>query len=114
MNKDEMIDWLESGRHIDDRINALQVIKETASNNHDDHLISQINSYLSLLFKRRMDIVKSAHMLKNNTEATVIIEYYINCRTHEEIAKIIGYSDRQEIRIFEKSIESLLKIKVVS
>lgn len=128
-------EWLSRARHIDKEIKALEEAKQglyeratksTATMNATGGTQGSYEPYKAEEYaicaaeidraEKRLQAVKIEVLAAINsiddpdsTLRTILIEYYVSCKTWEQIAIDIGYSYRQTTR---KHGEALTKIKI--
>ena len=129
-------EWLNRGRRLNRRLQALQeskrqayerAISSTAAAGSDFvgspsnfSLVDKNASYANLsaavdmqikrLEEARAEILHILNQLEDNTLATLLTEYYVNDKTWEEVAVSMGYSWRQVLRLHGQAVQEIRKI----
>ncbi len=71
---------------------------------------TEINDEIDRLVDLKAVIRKQLNSLNDNRFISVMIEYYINSRTFEQIAEDMNYSNRQVIRIHGKALKKFREL----
>ena len=122
--------WLRRARNLDREINALLQAREEARARaegltrpidgdsihatHDPHrrfdrlaeLEEQLDSRVDALIAVKQEILTAIEQLEDTRHRTLLVAYYINGQTWEEIAVEMGYTFR---RVTQLHVEALLK-----
>ena len=73
-------------------------------------LSEEIDRYVDRLVDLKREITEAIHKVPEKRLQTLLIEYYLNHKTWEQVAVTMNYGYRQVIRLHEKA---LLKVKDV-
>lgn len=132
--------WLKRARVIDVEINQLLIAKKEAyeyalgcgvdtskesvqgsgGNGSEDKFIKvadyemMIDKKIDLLLTVKNEIIKAVDEVEDSTYRTLLIAYYVNCRTWEQVAEEIGYGVRHIYRIHEEALKKIGEVLVLS
>jgi len=122
--------WLGRARSIDSEMKALQRAKDKAEEaalkitqnyngdgataTKDPHKLDKIVVYIDLLDKKKEELVETQreiteaiYKLEDGRLRTILLNYYVNLMTLEEIAVGMHYSYRQVKRLKNRAAETL-------
>lgn len=74
----------------------------------------EINESVNKLVDLQKEILRQIENVEKSIERTVLIERYINVREWEEVARIVGYTERQTLNIHGNALEHFSKFQSIS
>lgn len=126
-------EWLRRARALDKEINQLLIAKQEAyekalggavdtseervqssSGNGTENKLINLVEYDFLLNKRidelvncKAEILKAINCVDNTLYRTLLIAYYVNCKTWEEVAKELNYDLRWVYRLHGRALQAI-------
>lgn len=126
-------EWLKGAREIDKEINQLLIAKQEAcekalggavdiskekvqssNGNSVEYKFVNLADYEYLIDKKidelfacKMEILKVINKVKNNQYRTLLVAYYINCKSFEKIAEEMDYSTRWIHTLHKRALEKI-------
>jgi hypothetical protein len=73
-------------------------------------LQSEIRQEIDRLIVLKKEAINIIEQIQNKKYITVLTEYYINCKTWEEVAKIVPCDDRYVYKLHIKALQAFDKI----
>lgn len=86
-------------QHSSDNASSVRIVEKIVD------LEKELDNDIDKLVDLKREIISKIDALQDNLQKTILIDYYINTKTFEDIAYDEGYSKRQIIRIYNKSIK---------
>ena len=98
------------GKGIDISLERVQGGKE---NSVEDRLLKiaeleyEINRQIDALVEAKCEIIKAISEVENITYRTLLLNYYVNGNTWEQVAENMGYEVRQIYRIHDRALKKI-------
>ncbi len=110
-------EWLSQGKHINHEIRALQdalsqtkILSEFCDKDSKNEYISVLNNKISQLNQTNSDLLSAIYEIDNNVLRTLLIERFINNKTWEKVAIILGYDFYHVVkRLYPKAVAEIEK-----
>lgn len=126
-------EWLKNGRRLQFEIQALTEARNKALNraiggavnygtervqassgNGTEHKFISYSQYAAELERRmeeltnyRLEMLRLIARLPDSTHRALLTEYYINCKSWEDVADSIGYEERQTRRLHGEALQKM-------
>ncbi|MCQ5129120.1 hypothetical protein NE562_05565 [Butyricicoccus faecihominis] len=121
--------WLMRARRIDNRVRALSASKHEvydraiaataqikdmpgssggAGGSKSEQyavLSAEVDEQIAELRQVKAEILRAIHKMQDSTLATLLIEYYVNCNTWEQVAVDLGFSWRHIQRLHGRALK---------
>lgn len=104
-------DFLRQARKLQERIDQLEEACSRVQSGSSAQLSAQIERERDRLNGVRAEILAVVSQITDNTLATLLIAYYINGKTWEDVAEELHYSYRHVVRaLHPRALSSVEKI----
>ena len=129
-------EWLRRARVIDKEINQLLIAKQEAferaigtgidpsreqvqggGGNGSENKFLKVAEYellidekIDKLLEVKQEIITAVEAVKNDTYRTLLLAYYVNCKTWEQVAEDMGYDVRHIRRLHNVALEKVVII----
>lgn len=129
-------EWLKRARVLDKEVNQLLIAKREAyehavgsgidtskeqvqgggGNGTEDKFIRVadyellIDKKIDKLLEIKQEIIEAVNSVENSTYRTLLLAYYVNCKTWEQVAEDMGYGVRQIYRMHGEALRRVVAI----